>query len=162
MPHGFRHITSFMDASSVWNSMTQQIMEISVTESVYFLVPINGLLMASMLGSYGSPSWSDFSASSSFSAVSGGSSLRELSVNNDNSSQVTHHLGAYLVMTHSKICHYVLPHEHYKANLIMYKTFVHITTETTIYAISILTLYFNWCIRIVIRSSMCMYIYAVH
>jgi len=36
--------------------MTQQIMEISVTESVYFLVPINGLLMASMLGSYGSPS----------------------------------------------------------------------------------------------------------
>ena len=38
----------------------------------------------------GSPSSSDSSVSSSFTADAGGSSLEELSVNNDNTSQTTH------------------------------------------------------------------------
>ena len=76
----------------------------------------------------GSPSSSDSSVSSSFTPDAGGSSLGELSVNNDTTSQMIHRHEARLseqhttdflfVMVHSKICHCLLSHEHYKPNLI--------------------------------------------
>ena len=55
----------------------------------------------------GSPS-SDSSVSSSFKADAGGSSLGELSVNNNNTSQTTHHDGMSLSEQHTTdllLCH---------------------------------------------------------